>query len=96
MHRCPACGRAEDGHIARVAAVIRDVVAHPFQRQDLIAESIRRGPDILVAVLGQVQKTESPEQQTRESSFASLPQKDFLLSVVQDATLPISSRKDDR
>jgi len=39
-HRAATGGFAEQGHIARIAAELRDVLAHPFQRRDLIEETI--------------------------------------------------------
>src|SRR6185437_11702460 len=58
-HRDPASGLAEYRHTMRIAAKLRDVVAHPLQSGDLVLEpGVARAVAALLAQFGVSQKTE--------------------------------------
>ena len=56
VHRSTAGGFAEDRHVARIAAVVADVLTHPFERQNLIADAVGGRAVIVVAMVGEVEK----------------------------------------
>ena len=58
-----AGGLAVDRDVARVAAKRRDVVAHPFERSDLVEQSVVAGAPAngFLAQFGMRQETEQPE-----------------------------------